>query len=428
MLRPKNRPLVLRYLGFLTVCGILVWQAGTRNHGPLMAMTLSTFRAAGPRLTKPIEWVRPPMPVAAFKAAPRPEVRIRLFSDQKIRFISVSAENRLKLNDKPVASPVRLSLEKGQLVARSRSRIVFRGARATLRPEQGEFLLQAPAGKRQTAGLVRVTAYKGVLQIVNVLERETYLLGIVEPELGSLKLPPAVVEAQLIASRSWILAMQDHHPKDSYNFCDSAHCQVYAGLKSYPAGYWRAVRSVQGRYLTYKGRPAAAFFHHSCGGSTSAYTDIWPGSPKPYLKRVKDVPHKTYVGVSEEWSITLGRAAMVRFLRKQRWLGAYEPLTHLQVVRSDPAGRAQQVRILGVPGRWIQAQKFRNALNAYFKTELLRSTVYQIESDGGQFRFNGRGWGHGVGLCQSGAVQMARRGKTYQQILEHYFPGVDIRR
>jgi stage II sporulation protein D len=279
---------------------------------------------------------------------------------------------------------------------------------------------------RRSRGNMDVRLQNGTLVIINTIRLETYLAGTVEPELGSLRFPPAALEAQIIASRSWVLAMKDHHEKEDYQFCDTDHCQVYAGQKKFPANFQRALASARGRYLRFAGRPAAGFFHHSCGGKTASYVDVWPGKDIPYLNRVTDVPHKGFGGVGGEWQVRIPRKDVVQMLRSYGWLQTHDPLIALGVIRSDASGRARQILVRGNSSRWVSGNEFRQALNRLKGTEAVRSTLFQVQLGRDHVLIKGKGWGHGVGLCQTGAVTMANKGKTAKQILAHYFPGAEL--
>ena len=237
------------------------------------------------------------------------------------------------------------------------------------------------------------------------------------------------MKAQLIAARSYILAVRDRHPGEDYDFCDSAHCQMYTGHLRFPLKFRNAAAACRGLYLRYKNAPAAAFFHHSCGGSTAAIEDVWPGGAVPYLRRVQKDSDQEYLGGKGTlWHFSIDRKAFMKLLVQEGWLGKHDALERLKVIRMDGSGRAQQILIEGNSQRWVKASVFRNAVNRRFHSEVLPSMLFQISSSGSLIRFEGRGWGHGVGLCQAGAMLMAREGKTYRQILQHYYPGTTIAR
>jgi stage II sporulation protein D len=214
------------------------------------------------------------------------------------------------------------------------------------------------------------------------------------------------------------------HNHSGYEFCDGPHCQVF---KSIPhdgdVALEQALASVRGVYLSYHGRPIAAFYHHSCGGVTSRVEDVWPMAPEPYLVAVPESPNSSCrLGDSSKWSFAQSRKSLASCFRKAKWLNAQEALDTIKVVRNDPSGRAKVIMIQGNRTLLIPVGKLRNVINQYYGTEVLRSAMFTITRVNDQFVFKGRGWGHGVGLCQEGAMWMARHGKTYQEILNHYFP------
>jgi stage II sporulation protein D len=161
----------------------------------------------------------------------------------------------------------------------------------------------------------------------------------------------------------------------------------------------KAIGSVRGEYLSYRGRPIAAFYHHNCGGMTSAVQNVWPVAARPYLRAVAESPTSICRSTKSQWRFSADRRSLASCFRRQGWVHKQIALDTLSVIQRDNSGRAQSIAI-----------------------ESQRTLIVPVGRNGEGFLFDGRGWGHGVGLCQEGAMQMARQGKTYKQILAHYFP------
>jgi len=359
------------------------------------------------------------------------QVTVRLFSESKVTSLSIESDHGLYWKDRRFTGVMTLSIDGDRVVMRQGSRRLTRTQRVELLVPEGAFDIHRPHGAgRRTTGILEVTIRRNELLVVNHVDLETYVLGIVEPELGSLSLPAEAMKAQIVAARSYFLAVSNRHPGQSYEFCDGPHCQVYAGIGHYPKRFLEAAQAVRGLYLTYHGRPAAAFFHHSCGGTTAAIEDIWPGPAIPYLRSVVDGSPTAYCHLAphNDWTIRITRHALRNCFARQGWIRNGEALDSLRVIRRNKSGRADQILVQSSQPRWVRADLFCHTVNRAFNGEVLFSTDFQIYAEGNYFRFEGRGWGHGVGMCQSGAIVMARHGKKYTEILSHYFPGTNISR
>src|SRR5438552_44934 len=161
---------------------------------------------------------------------------------------------------------------------------------------------------------------------------------------------------------------------------------------------------------------------------TSAVDDVWPTTtPQPYLVPVSEGPNSLCrYAPKYAWRFGESRRSLAACFRGVRWLGAQEALDSIRIARKDHSGRAKTMMIQGNRTLLVPIGKFRNAVNQYYGREVLRSAMLTISRKGDRFVFLGRGWGHGVGLCQEGAKTMARQGKNYREILAHYFPNTKL--
>jgi stage II sporulation protein D len=104
------------------------------------------------------------------------------------------------------------------------------------------------------------------------------------------------------------------------------------------------------------------------------------------------------------------------------WIKRGMVVENIQIIRKDPSNRVQELLIRSRKPIKVAVGPFRNIINRYYGGEVLKSAMFTVSSPGDSFVFQGHGWGHGVGLCQEGAMWMSHHGKTYQEILSHYFP------
>ncbi len=358
-------------------------------------------------------------------------VKVLLFSSQKIKSISLRNDAGFLVSGLVLQGPLSLVVQNGKLSVSQSGHTIFSAHEFAISPvDLRPYEVHAQSGSRRwTRGELKVRMAGGRLQVVNRLEREDYVSGVLEGELGSLNLSPEILKAQIIVARTYVLSVRSgRHDHAGYEFCDGPHCQVF---KSIPhdedVALEGALASVRGEYLSYHGLPIAAFYHHSCGGMTSRVEDVWPMAPQPYLVAVTESPTSSCrLAHHAQWRFTESRRSLAGCFRKAKWLNPQEALDTIRMVRSDPSGRVQVILIQGNRTLLIPVGKLRNAINQYYGEEVLRSAMFTITRENDRFVFKGRGWGHGVGLCQEGAMEMARHGKPYQEILAHYFPKTKI--
>ncbi len=364
------------------------------------------------------------------RATPLTEVRIRLFTSRKIRFLTVDSPSGLIISGKRLQRKAKFSVYQGKIQLADGSRVIARSTSFTIRPQR-QGLLMASLGtpqSRSTRGEMRLTLYKGQILVINQLRLEDYLPGIVEPELGSLNVGAEAMKSQMIAGRSYLLSLRERHRREGYEFCDSPHCQAFTGIPKDSPRLTQAAKETSGLYLTYKGKTVTAFYHHSCGGTTASYSDIWPGGPRRYLTRVKDgEPAYCRHDRKASWVFKRSPQALEGAFKRLGWIRPSQSISEVKVLRTDPHGRALSVLLTTKDQRIVlDAGAFRRGLNRFFGQELIYSTAFTLTREPATYIFKGRGWGHGVGLCQMGAMEMARQGKTYQQILMHYYPGTHL--
>ena len=304
-------------------------------------------------------------------------------------------------------------------------------AKATIRSiENNEILVETANDHRRIEGVLTVSVRPNSLQVINRMPTEVYILGVIEPELGSLNFPVDSLRAQIIACRTYTMAMRGRHASQGYDFCDGPHCQTFRGIDRIQPSLVVANAAVHGQYLSYGGRPIPAFYHDNCGGMTAAADQVWPMASRPYLKAVKDGnAEDVYCRYAPRarWTFQADYPSLRKILIREGLLARRKPLYNIRIVRTDVSGRAQVIglysdrQLIRLP-----ANSFRRLLNRSYGSEVLPSTLFTVSREGQRFIVAGRGWGHGVGLCQWGAIEMAREGKNYRQILQHYFPGTTL--
>jgi hypothetical protein len=172
-----------------------------------------------------------------------------------------------------------------------------------------------------------------------------------------------------------------------------------------------------GRILTYNGAAAEIFYSASCGGHTEDARNVWPKANLPYLPSIEDDVHDD----DEPWKLELTLTAVQQALIRDR-VATGGTLKDVEVESRSESGRVMRLRIDGMRPTVISGEQFRSAMGA----RQFRSTAFEVERDGRVLKFEGMGYGHGVGMCVIGAGRRARRGESVERILQTYYPGLQI--
>ena len=252
---------------------------------------------------------------------------------------------------------------------------------------------------------------------INVLPIESYLAAVLGGEMPA-SFPGEALKAQAVAARSYALMrkIEAREIGRPYHLGATVLSQVYRGLDHEDPRTASAVSATQGEVLAVGITPVEAYFHASCGGKTESGAAALD-RPLDYLKSVS-CPcenHSPYA----HWRAEIGAAELGKAVGLTSAIGC-------EVISRTSSGRAARVQVQSEKGgmRTILANQLRTAIG-YQK---LPSTWFEVHREGGRFVFEGRGSGHGAGLCQWGARLLAEQGKDYRAILDHYYPGTTVER
>jgi stage II sporulation protein D len=265
---------------------------------------------------------------------------------------------------------------------------------------------------------VVITAHAGVLVIVVTLPVENYVERVVASESGPGDSPQSL-QALAIVVRSF--ALHEAHGHADYDLCDSTHCQLlhWSGISVRRAPAHAATLATAGETLWFHGQRALAYFGKDCGGRTASPDEIWPRAKSlPYLPSRPDL-FCTQTG-AREWASEITRSDLTAALAAH---GLAQPgWQNLTVEQRGASGRAVTLQLDRTE---ISAEDFQLAVGESLGWNRIPSTWFEVSRQGDTFAFHGRGWGHGVGLCQKGAAAMAAQGHTTREILAQYFPGAE---
>jgi stage II sporulation protein D len=248
-------------------------------------------------------------------------------------------------------------------------------------------------GTKVRGDVVALLGHDGV-QLVNVLALEDYLAGVLGSEMPR-SFPIEALKAQAVAARTYALHKKLEQYGQPFFLGSGVISQVYGGLAAEDLRTREAVDATHGLILTYELQPVEAYFHASCGGKTESGLDAL-SRELPYLKPVScpcgNLPQA-------EWTLPLD--------------------SKVQVLSRTATGRARSVQL---DGRVLDAVTFREKMG-YAK---LKSLWFDVERRGSGVVLKGHGFGHGAGMCQWGAKVLAEKGKTFREILSHYYPGTEL--
>jgi SpoIID/LytB domain protein len=330
----------------------------------------------------------------------------------------------------------------------------------------------------------------GTICVINEIHLEDYLTSVISSEMSG-SAPMEFLKAHAILSRSWLLAALDRKKKtegtsiptekiiekkgvvirwydredhDLFDVCADDHCQRYQGVtKIVSEQVKEAVRETRGMVITYQDQICDARYSKACGGLTEDFDTAWDDKRVPYLTSISDasVPHRpirteeeasrwilsnpeAYCHTKDErllekilpdvnrdtkgffrWTIEYSRGELEEILREKSGFD-FGTLQEIVPFRRGPSGRISRLKIVGskmsmVVGKELEIRRWLSRSHLY-------SSAFLVTVEAKRFTLHGAGWGHGVGLCQIGAAVMATRGFSAEEILKHYFRGVEIKK
>jgi stage II sporulation protein D len=342
------------------------------------------------------------LPLAALSSE---NIRVAVLDNQKS--ITVQSERGLVLE--------------GMRPGRREKTMIFSTSYGGTRParvrSEGEFTRLNGADYR---GWIEIRRKKnGLLLVVNDLGMEDYLMGVVAEEIP-FDWEFDALKAQAVASRTYALYRKRNSGKRPYHILATVKGQVYSGRRGERASAVRAVRETEGLVLAYNGEVIPAFYHSSCGGHTEDAFETW-GIDAPYLKGVDcGCQEISKYGVWEK-RFTLKSIALSLGKLGYR----LKDISGLDIGSITAAGRVREVALKHAGGTTnLPAETLRQALG-YSR---IPSVFFEPMASGAEVVFSGRGLGHGVGLCQWGAKEMAQKGFDFKAILNRYYPGTELAR
>lgn len=285
-------------------------------------------------------------------------------------------------------------------------------------PQNGSLLIGTDDYFKMTntyRGYISYRVVNNKLAIINHVEMEDYLKGVIPKELSP-SYPKDALKAQAICSRSFALKNINKYKKYGYNLDDTTNSQVYRGKTVEDIRTNKAVDETKGLVAKYNEEIANTIFGASSGGKTANAQEVWGGNSVLYLSSMEDPYSTKYI-----WEHSVDKNKINDVLLKNKInVGNF---LNFNVAEKDVSGRNKTIEIIGTEKtEKITGNKFRNI----FGNTNLKSTLFDIINSDEKITFSGKGYGHGVGMSQYGAVEMAKQGKNYIDIITFYFPGVTL--
>ncbi|WP_413678770.1 SpoIID/LytB domain-containing protein [Prochlorococcus sp. MIT 0916] len=314
---------------------------------------------------------------------------------------------------------------------------------------KGPISLKAPDGLRWKKGIylgpfsIQSDAY-GSWTLVEHVPIERYLHGVVPYEIGASS-PEAALAAQAVLARTWALANRHRFKVDGYNLCSDTQCQVYKDPSKVNQKIKRAIKKTAGKILTWNNKPINTVYHATNGGVMASVDEAWSIKQVPYLQvrvdgpkqwtRTVDLPLsnennlKSFLYSKSEafgsdhplfrWEKTIESSQISKQLNQAKKVSSPFYPNKIKVVTRGSSGRVTSLKINGKTGSEIFLKL--DDIRRVFRQ--LPSTLFVVkEIKEGKWLFSGGGFGHGAGMSQSGAIELAKNGWTTKQILSHYYP------
>lgn len=352
------------------------------------------------------------------------DVRVGLFRDSPTREVMVMGDQgplTIWADGKQVAE---LSSNDGLLLRISENGIHGKSLMLDLVAKKN-LIFRSPAGRgfrlrnmapksteRRYPGTLELTRNGSVFKLVATVPLEEYVAGVVQAEAGK-DHDIEYYKLQAVSCRTYALANKRRHLADGYEVCDGTHCQVFQG-RNRQDSIRQAVALTRDLVVVDSDiHLIHATFHSNCGGETMNAEDVWSRS-EPYLVSTMDTfclhaPHA-------EWEKRVPRIKWLGYLRKQYGVDTDDSNVVASVTHYTPECRDLYLSNISPE---VPLQRVRKDFD-------LRSTYFSMHTEGDMVVLTGRGFGHGVGLCQEGAMRMARDGYSYSDILHHYFTNVHL--
>ncbi len=251
------------------------------------------------------------------------------------------------------------------------------------------------------------------LVLMNEVFIENYIAGVMAGEVGG-KISPEFLKVQAVCSRTYVYRGLGKHRSEGFDMCDKVHCQAYKGVTIHQKKYQVACHETKNEIITTKdGKLIDAVFYANCGGATANSEDVWPNEVS-YLRSVNDGAFCAN-SINTNWKKMVEKSEFLNSIGKY-----YNISASSYQFEKDASGRIKYLLVNGKNDYKITGEQLRRMFG-------LKSARFSVSSQGNYLYFIGKGFGHGVGMCQDGAYGRSVAGWKYDKIIKHYYKDVEIK-
>ena len=351
---------------------------------------------------------------------PTPVVRVLIAENQKSLRLTIKGAYTIR------SLPFLQVLKKGQRLVDAPLAAMPQGVKLGNQVWAGKGIRIEPVDERDLylnksrfRGIVDILRNpNGTLYAINHIGVEDYLYGVLHHEVAPWW-PMEALRAQAIAARTYALYQARMSRPLEFDLKSSTSSQVYGGSTSERFRTKRAVDQTAGKILTYQGKIFPTYFHATCAGTTAGAQELWQMNLPPLSGNV----HCGYCRISPHyyWEAKVPLSEIEEQMNKNR--RPVGQILKIEVISLTPSGRVGSLRITGTAQETVMAAKdFR----IWAGGDRIRSTNFTVTLNDDTAEFHGKGWGHGVGLCQWGALGQSLLGRSHEKILQLYYPGSKI--
>ena len=280
----------------------------------------------------------------------------------------------------------------------------------------------------------------GTQTAINTLDLEDYLCSVISSEMSA-NSPMELLKAHAVISRSWAIRAIEKPNHEGYHVCGDDHCQRYEGLRRMNERAVEAVNATRGQVLLYNDAVCDCRYYKCCGGRSELWRTCWEDIDVPYIQSV-ECPYCGRVSAKtlrlvlndydqettdfHDWKVTYTADELGQIIREKSGID-FGDIVDLIPLHRGASGRIDSLQIVGTKHTEIIGKELK--IRLWLSRSCLYSSWFEVSHNPSPVTGNpswtltGHGWGHGAGLCQIGAAQMAEEGYTYEQILAHYYVG-----
>ncbi len=354
---------------------------------------------------------------------------IRILLKSNVPEITISSDFNIKIktgnNNGIIKGPINISFNPLKVIT-SKGPLLNPSFPVFISPDNGNLYLDGLA----YPGVLKITNKSNIF-VINYISIEEYLKGVLPFEMGRLPMNQIeALKAQAVAARSY--AMANRKPKSEYDILPTIYDQVYGGIEKKDKVINQAIESTRGIVGLYNGKIINAKYSSTCGGITEDNENIWRGERVSYLRSVRDSgwdgePFCRF-SPSYQWERSYRKDQFFEVVKKQiRELFGQNPkeIRWINIAQRTRTNRVHTIEIQTDIGKFYLDKDQIRRLFADFRGSI-KSLMFRIKVKGNSIIISGRGYGHGVGMCQYGAMEMAKENFNYQQILHHYYTGIRL--